>query len=342
MKKYLYIALAAAALTSCSSDDTLDVVEKEAIAFSEGFINNSTRAIDLSKTNSNLKEFNVWGTVKGSTNSTVAIFANDKVEGTAVGAGNIWSCTTKTQYWIAGATYNFAALVNADGNNVTLNNGLPASVKFTYDQNADKDLLYAKSEENIPGQASDNEPVAFTFDHMLSKVGFKVNNTNSGNTGYSYKVKDIKITTALSKEETVTITQNNGDNVYTWSENASSKVENLAFGSAVAQTETSATAEAISIGDGATAYSLYEHLIIPQTCSTLAVSFTLETYVTDADGKVQHVNTETINKSTAAAVTFAPETYYLVNIGLSVGNVINFAVTTVNGWGDANVGITVQ
>lgn len=342
MKKYLYIAIAAATLASCSQDEVMDVAEKEAIAFSEGFINNSTRAVDPSKTNSNLTQFNVWGTVKGSTNSTVAIFANDNVQGTAVGEGNVWNCTTKTQYWIAGAVYNFAALVNAgDASNVVLINGLPTSVTYTYNKDNELDLLYARSEENIQGNASGNGPVAFTFDHMLSKVGFKVNNQNSGNTGYAYKVKDIKITSALKTKATVTIGQTESkDNTYTWGSYAGTDLTNLGFGAAVAVDAKEVT-DAISIGDGVIAYSNIEHLLIPNTYATLGVSFTLETYVTDTNGTVQHVNTETINKS-ATNVTFAPETYYLINIGLKVGKVIDFSVTSVKEWGEADSSVTVQ
>ena len=340
MKKYLYIALAAAALTSCSSDDTLDVIQGEEIAFNNGFIDNASRAIDKSMTNTTLTSFNVYGTLKGSTTTLVSIFAHDEVTGT-VGSTNIWNTTTK-QYWIADAIYNFAALVNVDKSKVTCTDGLPTSVSYTYDSSDEKDLLYARSASDIKGKASGNTAVPLTFDHMLSKVGFKINNNNVAGTGYQYEVEDIKITSNLADEGTVAIGQSNGTNTYSWT--ASGTLANLTFGHAVASTEISESATASRISDdNKVAYSLYERLLIPQTTSgKLTVSFTLKTYVTDANKNVQHVKTETITKSTSAAVTFEPKTYYLINIGLSVGEAITFSVEEAPGWGTANESVTVQ
>ena len=115
MKKYLFIALAAAALTSCSSDDTLDVIQGEAIAFGGGFIENATRATTIGYTSDNLKEFTLYGTVtnSGNANNTVLLYNAEKVTGT-VGA-NLWTGYS-THYWIDGANYKFAAVVDASKN----------------------------------------------------------------------------------------------------------------------------------------------------------------------------------------------------------------------------------
>ena len=76
MKKYLYIALAAAALTGCSSDEAIEMVEKKAIAFDNVFVNNATRATDLNK--DNMEDFSVYGSVTAN-NTQGMIFTNTKV-----------------------------------------------------------------------------------------------------------------------------------------------------------------------------------------------------------------------------------------------------------------------
>ena len=214
MKKYLFIALAAAAMTSCSQDEVMEM-NKEAISFGGAFVENSTRATDPSYGSAKaLTAFNVWGNIKGLGDKAVAVFAGDNVTGT-VGTGQVWNCT-KTQYWIAGATYNFAAVVN--GTVATLENELPKTI--TYVAAGDNDLLYARSQQ-YTGLSSNNPLVKFEFAHLLSKVKFTLENTTSNATNvgeYTYTLTDIKITNAIT-EGTYTVTDTpkteNGVTTYT-------------------------------------------------------------------------------------------------------------------------------
>ena len=193
MKKLFVSILAIAALAACANEELVSV-NQEAIEFGGPFVENSTRtAIDPSygENGADLKLFNVYGTVNGG-NGLVAIFAGDEVKGD-VGA-NVWSCDVK-QYWIKDATYNFAALVNAPATEgaVTLTDYLPTKVNgFTAD--GATDLMYAPSEEDIVGLATGNQPVDFTFDHLLSKVKFTVVNNSKAAAEYSFKVNNITIT----------------------------------------------------------------------------------------------------------------------------------------------------
>lgn len=194
MKKYLYIALAAAALTSCSSEEVMETVEKQAIAFGNPFIENSTRAAvdpSFSNTDNKLTSFNVWGTVDDTQGNPVAIFANDLVNG-EVGVGSVWTCT-KTQYWIEGSKYNFAAVVN--GNVTELGDDkLPKTITYTADGTTD--LLYDKSDEDIVGKpAKDPE---FIFEHLLSKVKFTVENSTTDASNYKHVITGIKIANAYA------------------------------------------------------------------------------------------------------------------------------------------------
>lgn len=204
MKK-IFIALAAlATIAACDKAEVIRIPEGEEIAFNKAFVDNSTKtAVDpsYSSTGQQLTSFKVWGSVDGGA-GVVSIFNNNTVTGT-IGSNivnnveqNVWKADKK-QYWINGAKYNFAALVNAKGvtlgnaNNGT-NNLLPITVDFTAD--GATDLLYAKSEENIIGSLTTNQLVDFSFQHLLSKVKFTVNNSSKAAEDYSFKVNNIVIT----------------------------------------------------------------------------------------------------------------------------------------------------
>jgi hypothetical protein len=201
MKKILISMLAVAALVSCSKEESIRVDQGEAIEFGNAFVDNATRATDPSYSGTTaFTSFKVWGTVKANeTANPVAIFAGDTVSGN-VGTNSEWTCNVK-QYWIKDALYNFAAVANAG--TVTLGTDLlPKAVTYTANQT---DLVYAKSAQ-YTGLASGNPLVAFTFQHLLSKVNFTVVNGSQSATGYSFKVRDIMIAGASAGTCDVTTT----------------------------------------------------------------------------------------------------------------------------------------
>ncbi len=204
--------LAVAALASCSQEDVIVADKGELIGFNS-FVENSTRAKDPSLTTATFTEFKLWGTVDASNNTPVAIFADDTVSGT-IGA-NSWSCTTKTQYWIKDAIYNFAGVKNGV---VTAVNGLPNTITYTADGSTD--LVYARSKQ-YTGKATQNDLVALEFKHLLSKVKFTLENTTpkTDKAGeYTYTLTDVKITNAITNGTyTVADKKNtaNGDVTYT-------------------------------------------------------------------------------------------------------------------------------
>ena len=311
MKKLLISMLAVATLASCAKEETLSFDKGEAVQFGNAFVDNATRANDYGPSNplNPLTEFKLWGTVKGIEGPT-AIFANDTVEGT-VGADNVWNCTTKTQYWIEDATYNFAAVV---GGTVTAPDGLPSSIEYTADGNTD--LLYARSNE-YTGLASDNPKVAFDFKHLLSKIKFTLENTtsNAANVGtYTYTLTDVKITNAITTGTyTVADTKNDADNSYTVKMTAdawTSKVANgMTFDSIVDVTNNTSKSSAA------------ESLIIPMNGAK--VSYTVNLYyggkkITSTPGN--------------ATVNFAPGCAYNLVVSTGLNNEIKFSVTTDPSW----------
>lgn len=194
MKKILIAILAVAGLAACSQDQLVEAPKSVAIAFDNAFVNNSTRATDITK--DNLKDFGVYGSVEKEVDSEIQqglIFTNQRV----YKSGNAF-IYSPAQYWIANAQYDFVAIApytdaewaydTTDAKNGTLsfNNENAA---------ANQDLLFAyanpvKTEATLtqsPGK------VGFTFSHILSKVLFTFNNKfTDGN--ISLKVYDVKIT----------------------------------------------------------------------------------------------------------------------------------------------------
>lgn len=339
MKK-LFIAIAAlAAMTSCSQDEVMEVAEKQAISFGNAFIENATRAIDPSLTDETLKDFQVWGTVTGNNNGTAtltSIFNDTKVEGT-VGQGNVWN-TAVTQYWIPGAVYNFAALKNAT---VTANDLgtdlLPETVTFTNDGNTD--LLYAKIAQPYTAQAT-NGPVNMEFKHMLAKAVVTVSNTtNPGegkSTGYYYKVSNVFITTAHTTG-TCTLSTTNP----VWSNH--SGTTSLSFGNI---TGTTNGTDAIELGDNTVKAASYKEVLLIPTAETVTkesvtIQFDLDLYKDNGNATDELIN-HTVGKTVGGEVKFVAGYAYSFNISLSVGEPIQFSVTSAPAWATPTNDVTVK
>ena len=205
MKKILFALCAVATFASCSNDEVVNF-DKEAIAFDGAFVDNGTRAADSFTIETNeLLDFVVWATTQRPPQNEVVqpiVPIMEKVEVSRANASAAWGYgAAYTQYWIPGNTYQFVAAKNYG--TVELANGIPS--KFTYDATTQLDLLYAAhTRENVA--ASANAPVAFTFDHLLSKAYFtvKTNDMSGDNANYTYRITNGCINTAV-KEATYTV-----------------------------------------------------------------------------------------------------------------------------------------
>lgn len=188
MKKIFLVGLAAAAmLTGCSNDDTVEIAPSKAIDFSNAFVNNATRASDPSLTTGKIENFVVYGFA-----GEGKIFNGQEVEKNAEGK---WAYSP-VQYWVPGYKYTFGAIapkgqnvsdVKLDGDKVGM------TVSFTNDGTTD--LLHAapaaiNCDDNF---VTDPKPVALTFNHQLSKVKFTIKGAMDG---YNVIVSDVKITDA--------------------------------------------------------------------------------------------------------------------------------------------------
>ena len=308
MKKYLYIAIAAATLASCSQDDTLDLVQGDEIQFGNVFVGKSTRAVDNTYGVKSLDKFKVYGKVTGNA-GTVNIYAGEEVSrpsGLDSGQYNentAWSISKK-QYWIADAAYQFSAVVDADVVTTTDANAYGMPTKLTYKSSGQKDLLYAEASV-AKAAASGNGIVKFTFDHLLAKANFTVTNTTNGsNTDYKYTIKDIKITNSIT-EGVYTISSKEWATTST-GETSFGNIENIANN----KTSTCAT----------------EMLFIPTT--GLSITYTIELY----NGSTL-LNTNTY---TATGIEFKPQHAYNFTLSVGLGQEIEFTVTKAPVWTDSD------
>ena len=303
MKKLFTILAVAAAVVACQKNEIVALDKGEAIAFGNAFVENSTRATDPSYGAVALTKFNVYGTVTGTGNGVVNIFAGDEVTGTV--GNDVWTCANK-QYWIADASYNFAAV--ASGNVATTDtNGMPATISTIANANNNvEDLLYATA--TATGKASGNGKVNFTFDHMLSKAFFTVTSNTEG--GYYYSVKNIKV--ANYSEGTYTVGGS-------W---AGTTAADVAFGNienvtAADNNKTNAT----------------QMLLIPTT-DDFKVTFTVDLYKgttkLGTEAKTIPVETDLVKGNS-----------YNFTIACSVGNPIKFTVTNDPAW-KTTTDVTVQ
>ena len=197
MKKVLLSILAVAAMASCVQSE--DVNPQQLIDFGSPFVGGTTKAIDPSygEGGEDLTSFNVYGTVNAG-DGVVNIFNAVTVTG-EVGPNNWTYGEQYKQYWFEGATYNFAAVVDADAVGQDGNKMPTTLTPAKNDDDYLKDLLYA-----FNGPITATAPysaVNFNFKHLLAKAQFVVTSTTES--GYYYNVEGIKIHNFSTGEYTI-------------------------------------------------------------------------------------------------------------------------------------------
>ena len=332
MKKVLIAVLALAAV-ACNKAEIVEQAPANAITFDNAFVDNATKSVnDPSFTNSNLfNDFAVYGFVKGAVlfdgTQVSKSITNDDLE-------SAWKYEG-TQYWIAGAQYNFNAVAPMTNGGWSIKTDVapaPASTTLSFTNNGTTDLLYATTSKE--GAASGNTAVAFSFRHVLSKVKFSFENAYNA-TNATIKVKNIKITNA-HKTANVVLTDDTD-----WSGHALAPVDDvftLAFGMATddeATTDVKENAE-VDYAFEKVYESQNELFLIPSTSYAYNVTFDVELLVSG-----QPIDTY---EHTVTA-TFAPVAgnSYDINAVINATNIdpehaqepIEFTVNTLPDWGTA-------
>lgn len=257
MKKGLMMLGAAAiALASCTQNEVVEVAESRAIEFNT-FVGKSTKAVNDLNGKNKFTKFIIYGafTKEG---KTATVF--DAAEATRADDAAQWSYPL--EYWIDGGEYHFAAY--SDGNNgFAKGEGNPTAVFTETDGNlvinnyvvGNNDLVLVDG-VTATGKATDNDNVALTMKHLLSKVNFKFATTYASN--LTVTVSDLKINQAVNK----------GTHNDTWTPDAETKADKT-YGNVVAT---------------ATGVASEECYLLPQSNATLKASFTVT--VTYEDGSI--------------------------------------------------------
>ena len=322
MKKIFIAIVALAAATACSNSEIVSV-NREAIGFDNAFVNNSVRSVnDPSYSQTNIfNDFAVFGFVEGA-----VLF-----DGTQVSkVESVWKYEG-TQYWIAGANYNFNAVAPMTNGGWTKTAATKDATTLSFTNNGTTDLLYALTTQQ--GKVSGNEVVDFDFRHVLSKVKFSFENAYNA-TNATIRVKDIVITNP-HKTATVVLDANT-----VWSAHAVANDFTLSFGMATddeATTDAKEDAE-VAYAYGATYESQNELFLIPSSESyAYNVTFTVELLVS---------NTVVATYNHTATATFAPEAgkAYDIKTVINAENIdpeheqepIEFTVNALPDWGDSN------
>lgn len=315
MKKIVFAIAALAMFAACTKSQVLDSLEPESIGFKDSFIDNVTKTTDNSFSASNLPQsFLVYGTTKHGSNNAVSIF--DAVEVSKSGEEYTYG-QNYTQYWIKDNVYEFAALVNADKNKVTVTDLLPNSLVYTASYATDgsvadtPDLLYSTADAT--GLASNNPKVAFTFNHLLSNVKFTVKNTMTNNPAdnlYEYEVTDIQIKNAYTSGKCTLSTKK-------WTEQATpDKV--VKFGNV----------EPVGAAETRSASSDFARLLIPAKYQ-LNITCTMTTKLKGSIVNVENLTLyPTVDLEAGKAYNFVIEKD-------NPGEPIEFTVLTVNEWDPA-------
>ncbi len=315
MKKVIFALAAVVALAACSKEQTIVADRGDAIGFSTPFVENSTR-VDYS-TPGALKKFNVYGTVTG-TAGTVNIYKGVEVTKTKKenddigGDDSWWYAAGDAQYWIPGASYNFAAVVDATVGTDDAAYGMPLTLTTQADDAMYlKDMLYATATATVNAEGTPSaNPVNFNFAHLLSKVKFTVTSNAMG--GYYHTVTGIKV----SNFETGTYTINGG----TW---AGGDAKDVGF------------AQIAEVTSATGAKTNAEMLLVPNAAA-FNVTFTVDLYKgTTKLGTETKTIPVTIKDAQDNVVGLQKGNSYNFTIACSVGNPIKFGVTNDPSWGDS-------
>ena len=334
MKKVIFALAAVVALAACSQEDVIVADKGAAIGF-DTFVGKATRVDDKTLTTGNLTDFAVYGAVTNTVNGTPAtalIFNNvEVVKGGAGMDADEYAGQAKTewkyagtQYWIAGATYDFAAVAPYKCGAEGAFDAATETTTIDFENDAVTDLLYAQT-LNVPGAESGNQPVGFDFRHVLSKVKFSFENQYLS-TGTTIRVREIVLTNA---HKTATATLNAGT---AWDEHDAGELS-IAFGNATgAQTD---TPEAIAQESEKESFNV--RFIIPGKEHEYKVSFLVD---------VLYGETVIKTYKHTASVTFTPVagTAYDIKTVIDHENIdpenkqepIEFTVNTIPGWGEYN------
>ena len=340
-KSYLMIAAAAALFAACSSNDIKnDVTENVEISFQQRGIENLTKAaltLDWFTTNGNA--FGVNG-FKGSTQ----IFTNEQV--TYSSGSSDWTHTT-IRFWDKSATnYNFYAYAPYSSTAPTFS----STTGYTFTGNiitdittdgADKAVAWKTGTSYAQCCSTHGSHVDLTFNHVLSKLAFKVKTTSDIVTaGATITVKKIELDFPTAATSTWTQTAAGAaagtTSFTTYAAKDGSTYETEVYNNS---TGTALTATAADLGKNYIVYPVNT----TNTEHVFGVKVTYDLEYADHTTETACVATGTVGGGETAETQYKPNQNdsYTVTITVDPAH-IEFCVEGVNGWSEKEYAVTVK
>lgn len=202
-------AMAALTLVSCSSDDldsfSGDSSKNEAISF-DGYLGRSAVAVNgtrgsevkIGNLQNSAEGFGVFGNYSATeyTEGTPAAYGNNWFKNVPVTYKNLKWTYSPLRFWPTSGHIDFLAYAPYDSkydNTVTKNNQ-KLEFEVVPDIKNQKDLLYANAVGQTLGKISSTEnKVKFTFNHALSKLGYKVKLSGDYSSNATFTLKKITL-----------------------------------------------------------------------------------------------------------------------------------------------------
>ena len=166
------LSLLLPALTACTIVSRTVPAADEPITFAS-FLPDVTKA-GVVESEAGMTEFAVWGWHTAAGADPTAIFNGERIYRDDTIPGSPWTYDVP-RFWVEGS-YDFYALhpypfTEEDGSGVTAEVTADGITSITLNSpNADIDLMTATATRNYPDEG--DGAVAFTFDHLLSRVSF--------------------------------------------------------------------------------------------------------------------------------------------------------------------------
>lgn len=204
---------AVAALAACTSEQTIVAPQNEAIGF-DTFVDNSTRANDVTTKTIEDFGFGVYASVTNGAGQSGLILTNEEVS-----YNGAWGYSN-TQYWVAGNDYNFTAIApytDAEWTYAPKEGKMAQHGVISFNNReaaANQDLVFASASREVAvAPTAKPEAVKFTFNHMLSRVRFSFANGFQSAGNIELAVSNVHITDAYANG---TLAVENGAPVAAW------------------------------------------------------------------------------------------------------------------------------
>lgn len=194
MKKILFAALAALAITSCTQNEEIEAPSQKAEINFRSVVGKSSRAVDTN--NSNFKAFTINSYITDSKylSGTLPDAYMDKLACT--GGQSNWKLGDETvnYYWPSNKVVNFFAYSTLVTDTLAYTKGvawptLTFKMASTTENLRDVVVACATGIDNTSSSVTDGK-LALSFNHILTKINFSVKYED---TDYTYTITSIKI-----------------------------------------------------------------------------------------------------------------------------------------------------